>query len=117
MINSIPYELSQAKLDFRIYANPENPLADRFEEWVPYYREKFAIARALKPKSILEVGVRFGYSARAFLEGAPSAFYLGIDLDSDLYGGAQGAIAWAQQITSVRERARHVAACRREWDA
>jgi hypothetical protein len=72
-----------------------------FEEWVPYYRLKFAIAKTLQPKSILEVGVPFGYSARAFLEASPAANLLGIDLDCNLYGGQKGALEWARQITAA----------------
>ena len=68
---------------------------------MPYYRLKFAIAKTLQPKSILEVGVRFGYSARAFLEASPAANLLGIDLDCNLYGGQKGALEWARQITAA----------------
>jgi len=100
MIDSILGELAKTTFDFRAYANPSDPLSPLFEEWVPYYRLKFAIARALQPKSILEVGVRFGYSARAFLEASPAAKLLGIDLDCDLYGGQKGALQWARQITA-----------------
>jgi len=101
MIDSILGELAKTTFDFRAYANPSDPLSPLFKEWVPYYRLKFAIAKALQPKSILEVGVRFGYSARAFLEASPAAKLLGIDLDCDLYGGQKGALHWARQITAA----------------
>ena len=78
--------------DFRRSANPEGPLKYLFSEWVPYYRVKWATARALQPKRILEIGVRFGYSAAAFLDACPDAAYLGIDDDSDKSGGQKGAI-------------------------
>lgn len=99
-------ELSSASdYDFRIFACPHDPSRGLFEEWVPYYRLKWAVARALQPASILEIGVRFGYSARAFLDGAPGASFLGLDLDSDSWGGAKGAIRWAQAITRGRKAA------------
>jgi 2-polyprenyl-3-methyl-5-hydroxy-6-metoxy-1,4-benzoquinol methylase len=91
---------SEAEYDFRRFANPEDPLKHLFDEWVPYYRLKWAIARTLKPAKILEIGVRFGYSAAAFLDACPDADYLGIDNDSDTFGRQEGAIAWARRITS-----------------
>ena len=83
--------------DFRLTANPQDPLRHLFEDWVPYYRLKWAIARELRPKRILEIGVRYGYSASAFLDACPEAEYLGIDNDSGLYGGVPGALGWAQE--------------------
>ena len=83
--------------DFRQSACPDDSLCHLFSEWLPYYRGKWAIARYLQPARILEIGVRYGYSALAFLNACPSARYLGIDLDSDLYGGAKGAIEWARR--------------------
>jgi 2-polyprenyl-3-methyl-5-hydroxy-6-metoxy-1,4-benzoquinol methylase len=87
--------------DFRSTACPEDPLKDRFEEWIPYYRLKRAIAFTLQPQSILEIGVRYGYSALAFLDACPSARYLGIDLDTDSFGGRQGAIEYARRATGM----------------
>jgi cyclopropane fatty-acyl-phospholipid synthase-like methyltransferase len=100
MFDSICRLARESDYDFRSSAQPADPLAYRFEEWVPYYKTKWAITRVLKPKSILEIGVRFGYSAAAFLNGFPSAEYLGIDLDIDTFGGTSGAIEWAKKITS-----------------
>jgi SAM-dependent methyltransferase len=85
--------------DFRQTACPEDPLKYLFEEWVPYYRTKWAIARILQSQTILEVGVRFGYSALAFLDACPSTRYVGIDLDVNSFGGCRGAIRWARQST------------------
>jgi 2-polyprenyl-3-methyl-5-hydroxy-6-metoxy-1,4-benzoquinol methylase len=84
--------------DFRATACPADPLAHLFEDWVRYYQLKAAIAAVLQPKSILEIGVRYGYSAAAFLHGSPSASYLGIDIDADSFGGHHNAIAWAKKI-------------------
>jgi len=86
----------QAEYDFRVTACPDDPLQYLFDEWVSYYRGKWAIARYLQPRRILEIGVRYGYSALAFLDACPSAEYSGIDLDTDLCGGTRGAIAWAR---------------------
>ena len=86
--------------DFRAFACPQDRLRYLFDEWVDYYHDKYALCRALGPASILEIGVRYGYSAVSFLTACPKARYLGIDNDSDSYGGAGGALAWARQITS-----------------
>src|SRR5438477_11758442 len=101
MIEAICKEAEASRFDFRKFANPADPLSRLFEEWVPYYRLKFCIAKVLQPESILEIGVRFGYSARTFLEASPSATFLGIDLDSDSFGGEVGALDWARQITAT----------------
>ncbi|MEO8597397.1 MAG: methyltransferase domain-containing protein [Candidatus Solibacter sp.] len=88
-----------ATYDFRITANPADPMRHLFEDWLPYYRLKWAIARALAPRRILEIGVRYGYSAAAFLDACPGAEYLGIDADSETFGGIKGAIEWARRVT------------------
>lgn len=98
MIERILRHFEQSDYDFRNTANPSDPLAALFPDWVPYYRLKAAIAQTLKPESILEIGVRYGYSAAAFLHGHPGAQFTGIDLDSDSFGGEKGAIAWARDL-------------------
>lgn len=90
---------AESAYDFRLTAFPQDPLAYLFADWVPYYRLKWAIARVLQPRRVLEVGVRFGYSAAAFLDACPEAEYLGIDNDSENFGGHKGAIEWARRIT------------------
>jgi cephalosporin hydroxylase len=60
------------------------------QEFYQEYRVKYAIARMIQPKSILEIGVRFGYSARSFLFAAPQADYLGLDIDEPSHGPYQG---------------------------
>ncbi len=103
MIASILNELSKSDFDFRECAYPNDPLSALFPEWVRYYRLKYAIAKTLQPRTILEVGVRFGYSAAAFLAAAPEAKFVGIDLNSDSFGGQVDALAWARQITIGRD--------------
>jgi len=83
--------------DFRVIACPDDPLRDRFDEWLSYYRYKYAVARQLTPLRITEIGVRYGYSADAFLSACPYASYVGIDDDSATYGGAPGALEWASE--------------------
>jgi 2-polyprenyl-3-methyl-5-hydroxy-6-metoxy-1,4-benzoquinol methylase len=60
---------------------------------------KYAICMAINPASILEVGIRYGYSAITFLKASPDALYLGIDSDTNTFGGSKGAIEWAKKIT------------------
>ena len=97
MLQDILQEYQQASYDFREYACADNPLKNLFDEWLDYYRLKWAIAKVLQPASILEIGVRYGYSARAFLDAAPTAHYVGLDADLPAFGGHPGALAWAAQ--------------------
>src|SRR3954470_23814078 len=98
MIDRILEYYRTSDYDFRCHANPDDPLSHLFPEWVPYYRLKAAIARIIAPTTILEIGVRYGYSARAFLHGQPTARVTGIDLDVESFGGAKSAFTWAQRI-------------------
>ncbi|MEA3234850.1 methyltransferase domain-containing protein [Pseudomonas mosselii] len=97
MIDLISSFHSLSTYDFRSYANPADPLRHLFDEWVDYYRVKWSIAKAIRPERILEIGVRYGYSARAFLDACPDAQLVGLDADLDTFGGSQGALAWAEQ--------------------
>lgn len=58
------------------------------------YECKYAFAMLLKPQRILELGVRCGYSAQAFLTAVPQAYYLGVDLDTVAHGGVPGSFGW-----------------------
>jgi predicted O-methyltransferase YrrM len=100
MVEEILNLARRTTYDFRETAHPEDPLKHLFPDWVSYYRTKWAIAKVLQPKSILEVGVRFGYSALAFLNASPSARYVGIDIDTSTFGGSVGAINWARKTCS-----------------
>jgi 2-polyprenyl-3-methyl-5-hydroxy-6-metoxy-1,4-benzoquinol methylase len=97
MVEEIVTVAKASTYDFRKTAYPEDPLRHLFPEWVSYYRTKWAIAKVLQPSSILEIGVRYGYSALAFLNASPSARYVGIDLDVSSFGGSVGAIDWARK--------------------
>jgi len=116
MIREILEQASRTAYDFRNTAHPRDPLAHLFEEWVDYYRLKWAISRVLQPRRILEIGVRFGYSAAAFLDASPEAEYLGIDNDSDTFGGQRGAIDWARRITG-RFHAQYVVADSQDYES
>jgi len=100
MIDRILHSYQQTDFDIRNYTNPKDKLSYLFSEWVPYYRMKYAICKEINPHSILEVGVRYGYSAITFLKASENATYLGIDSNSDSFGGDRGAIDWAKKITS-----------------
>lgn len=76
------------------------------ERWLPedtfeptpeaehYYRVKYQLVAGLHRKrpvtSIVEIGVRAGYSALAMLSAVPDATYLGIDADQGEWGGSAG---------------------------
>ncbi len=99
MIEKILDAFERTEYDFKKHVADNDPLEYLFPAWVEYYQLKYAISKAIQPKSILEIGVRFGYSAIAFLEASPQASYTGIDIDNDFHGGIAGAINWAKQIT------------------
>jgi predicted O-methyltransferase YrrM len=85
----------------------------RTKPWHEHYRFKYDLVRHFKPQTILEIGVRFGYSAHAFMMAAPSATYTGIDADKAEYGARprgwnQPCTPWAYQMlisTTGREPA------------
>ncbi len=104
MISEILATAKKAEYDFRRTANPDDPLRHLFAEWASYYRMKWAIAKVLQPQSILEIGVRFGYSAATFLDACPECKYLGIDNDSETSGGHKGAMNYARSITTGNAR-------------
>ena len=45
----------------------------------------------------MSAGVRYGYSALAFLSASPTSEYTGIDLDCAEFGGTPGAVDWARR--------------------
>jgi len=63
------------------------------------YAAKHAIALELQPGSILEIGVRAGYSALAFLSACPKARYVGLDAENGRHGGQGGPwTPWAKGL-------------------
>jgi len=91
-------KLPEIQYDFRDSANPEDEFQPLWTKWVEYYRTKAAISKWLNPKRILEIGVRYGYSAKAFLAGAPMATYTGIDANNGKSGGCIDGFSWARRI-------------------
>lgn len=80
---------------------------------LPYARFKFAIAKVLQPKTIYEVGVGWGVSALAFVEGFPQTHFYGID-NMEMFAGLswhpmdsvnhkQGIICEIQDSTHLEE--------------
>ena len=66
------------------------------EVWHRAYFAKHAVAAAIQPGSILEIGIRYGYSAHAFLTAAPKAVYVGIDIDDPVINAmGEPTCAWA----------------------
>lgn len=64
--------------------HPEVLARHRTEDYrVSYACFKYTVAWILQPKSIIEIGVRSGVSALAFLHACPAANFLGIDSDLD----------------------------------
>jgi len=60
------------------------------QDFYDYYKSKFEIALSVKPSSIGEIGVRWGYSAFSFLCAAPAAHYIAFDIIAGTHGGARG---------------------------
>ncbi len=68
---------------------PDDPWQPE-DETPHYYAVKYDIAYRLQPKSILEIGVRTGYSALAFLMACPFAEYRGLDAYKGDWGDVDG---------------------------
>lgn len=75
---------------------------ERIEQYKEYYSIKYMICKLCQPKKIIEIGVRCGYSAWAFLQACPDAEYIGIDANNGTHGGQGGEggvyFEWAQKI-------------------
>jgi hypothetical protein len=57
---------------------------DATEEYrIQYACFKYAVAKVLNPETMLEIGVRFGCSALAFLNACPNMKYIGLDNERD----------------------------------
>jgi 2-polyprenyl-3-methyl-5-hydroxy-6-metoxy-1,4-benzoquinol methylase len=92
MLPEIFQQLQQSTYDFRATASPDDPDQVHFLQWVNALRRKQAIAQVLQPRTILELGFGYGYSARAMLEVLPQTRYCGID------AGNGDAWHWATKI-------------------
>ena len=64
------------------------------------YEWYYTIAKVLKPKSILEIGVRFGYSLVSMMKGAENSieYVLGMDNDSYIHNSTQLARGYCELV-------------------
>ncbi|KAB8330679.1 class I SAM-dependent methyltransferase [Scytonema tolypothrichoides VB-61278] len=99
MFDLIIQKAKETEYDFRKNVYPNEQLEFGLNHWIDYYKLKWSIAHILKPSSILEIGVSFGYCAAAFLHGHPAAHYVGL-LDIESYKSLNGVIDWAKKITT-----------------
>jgi len=85
-----------------IFLNPDDPfvIATPLAQLQDYYLFKYRIAALLQPQTILEIGVRYGYSAAAFLAARPTASYIGLDAETGTDGGVKDSNKWASAIFS-----------------
>lgn len=84
---------------------PQDPTATpkRIAEYEKYYRVKYNLAHEHNPAVIVEIGVRAGYSAWAFLSACPKAKYHGFDAENGSHGGQGGPWTWwAEKILKER---------------
>lgn len=93
-----PRDLAWSALSWRLLKEDLENFAWCPAEEIAAYKARFDLAADLMPKSICEIGVRAGYSAHAFLSGAPGASYQGYDIDGDTHGGVKGAVDHARQL-------------------
>jgi predicted O-methyltransferase YrrM len=68
--------------------------------WADEYKSKYTVALNLQPKTIVEIGVRAGYSAYSFLSACPKAKYYGYDVWDGVYSKLPQLWAkdWAEKI-------------------
>lgn len=62
---------------------------DYLDKRYKYYKDKYEIIKRFNPKSICEIGVRYGYSAYSFLSAHPDTSYTGYDIINGGHGGAK----------------------------
>jgi hypothetical protein len=58
-----------------------DPLAKNPKRYEYYCKHKYEIAKSVNPKVIVEIGVRAGYGAWAFLQANPEAIYYGLTIN------------------------------------
>jgi len=68
---------------------------ERFRMYRRYYAVKYSIAKMCQPTSVIEIGVRAGYSAWAFMMACrPGVPYYGFDAENGTHGGRGGPWTW-----------------------
>ena len=65
-----------------------------------YQPALYLLSQALKPKSILEIGFRAGYSAMALLGGSPEATYVGMDNGGGEAESCDDMMVWAKRLVT-----------------
>lgn len=87
-------------------ATRNSPWCFEHPDWYRHYRGKHDLALALRPASILEIGVRYGYSAHAFLSAVPGASYVGIDSNDPAHNAmGEPTLGWAlAMLNAVLDR-------------
>lgn len=80
---------------------PDDPFRSDSTGVEGYYAVKAAISNWLEPDTVLEIGVRAGYSAAAFHAGHPFKRFYGYDSDRGEWGGRKGYVQHADQLLST----------------
>jgi len=105
-LNRIPGPLYESEYSFdEAIVCPKDPTAtaERVAQYRESYKTKFDIIKEANPKTIVEIGVRAGYSAWAFLSACPGAKYHGFDADNLTHGGQGGPWTWwAKEMLTER---------------
>jgi hypothetical protein len=97
-----PYEL-EYNFDSTIVCPRDKDSLRRIDQYREYYHTKYDLAKRVAPKTIVEIGVRAGYSAWAFLCACPTAKYYGFDAENGTHGGRGGPWApWARKMLAER---------------
>jgi hypothetical protein len=85
---------SEIETNYRKSTYDHRPFLPNFEEDSPFYLEQYRIgyacfkrevAKVLKPKIIVEIGVGIGIAALAMMDGSPQSSYFGIDNDEYVF--------------------------------
>jgi hypothetical protein len=80
----------------------DDPLIKLIKEWEGYCEDKYNIAKSIGPKVIVEIGVRAGYSAWAFLQANPEATYYGLTINTGAGGsGGGGCKPWSYEAEKM----------------
>lgn len=79
---------------------PGDPIYNRLsqDQIDEIYMQKFKIAEKCDPGIIIEIGVRTGYSAYAFLQAVPKALYFGFDCCDSRQAGGEEYLVHAGEI-------------------
>jgi len=83
----------------RDLATGRGPYCFETEAWHQNYRNKHRIAASIQPISVLEIGVRYGYGAHAFLRVPSVLRYVGVDIDDPVINAmGETTCAWAMEM-------------------